>query len=617
MAGKRRMGRRRALVIAVVALLAVGLVWGLGSALAGGESASPAAGKTVLRLGWTNDPDNLNPFIGYESSSYEIWAINYELLVGFRASDMANVPGVGLATKWETSPDGKVWTFTITDKSKWQDGEPLTASDVAFTYNYVIKNKLGMFIDYMKFIDKVEAPDATTVVFSCSKPKANMLGLWIPILPEHIWSKIKPADAEKSFKNPPPIIGSGPFQTVEWKKGAFVRLVANKDYWRGAPKVDEVIYQTYQNQDTMAQDLKTGAIQSGWNVPSAQFTTLDKEPSLTGIRAVTIGFDEIGFNCADKKLYPKSTGHPVLTDPAFRSALQWAVDKDKIVAIGYNGNAAPADTIVTRDYYADVADYHWTPPAGDPSTYTFDLEKAKAALDAAGYTDSDGNGIREYKGKDIKLRLYARSESPESQNCGKLITGWFESIGLDINYQVIDDGALGDKQYNYDGNQYAPDFDMFIWGWGGDVDPNFILSILTTGSIEAWSDSVWSNAEYDKLFLEQQSTIDQQKRIEIVKQMQQIVYKDSPYIPLVYPLDLEVADTTNWTGWVRANQNKGAWWYNTQPDTYMAVQKGAAVQKTTSSNTGLIVAIVAVVIVVLAIIVLLVRRRGRRSEVEA
>src|SRR5665811_1950906 len=245
----------------------------------------------------------------------------------------------------------------------------------------------------MKFIDKVEAPDATTVVFTCSKPKANMLGLWIPILPEHIWSKIKPADAEKSFKNPPPIIGSGPFQTVEWKKGAFVRLVANKNYWRGAPKVDEVIFQTYQNQDTMAQDLKTGAIQSGWNVPSAQFSTLDSQAALTGIRAVTIGFDELGFNCADKKLYPKSTGHPVLTDPAFRSALQWAVDKAKIVAIGYNGNAAPADTIITRDYYSKAADYHWTPPAGDPNTYTFDLEKATTAPSATSSTTTTATSM--------------------------------------------------------------------------------------------------------------------------------------------------------------------------------------------------------------------------------
>ncbi len=616
MGGKRRRGHRRALVIALAALLAAGLVWGLGSALAGSSSPSPAAGKTVLRLGWTNDPDNLNPFIGYESSSYEIWAINYELLVGFRASDMANVPGVGLATKWETSPDGKVWTFTITDKSKWQDGQPLTAADVAFTYNYVIKNKIGMFIDYMSFIDKVEATSPTTVVFTCSKPKANMLGLWIPILPEHIWSKVKPADAEKSFQNAPPIIGSGPFQTVEVKKGVFVRLEANKDYWRGAPKIDEVIYQTYQNQDIMAQDLKTGAIQSGWNVPAAQFKSLDAEPNLTGIRAVTIGFDQLGFNCADKKKYPKSTGNIVLTDPAFRRALQWAVDKDKIVAIGYNGNAAPADVIITRDYYSKVADYHWTPPAGDPNTYTFDLEKAKAALDAAGYTDTNGDGIRDNKGKPIKLRLYARSESPESQKCGSLITSWFKSIGLQINYQVIDDGALGDKQYNFVGDQYAPDFDMFIWGWGGDVDPNFILSILTTNQIASWSDCAWSNPEYDKLFLQQQTQIDLQQRIATVQKMQQIVYDQSPYIPLVYPLDLEVADTTNWSGWVRANQGKGAWWYNTQPDTYMAIHRVVATKATSSSNTSLIVGGVAAVVIVLIIVVLVMRRRGRHAEVE-
>jgi len=615
MAGKRRMGHRRALLIAVVAALAVGLVWGLGSALAGSESPSPAAGKTILRLGWTNDPDSLNPFIGFESSSYEVWALNYDLLVGFRASDMANVPGAGLATAWETSPDGKVWTFTITDKAKWQDGEPLTASDVAFTFNYTIDNKMGLFVDYVNYITKVEAPDATHVVFTCSKPKANMLGLWLPILPEHIWSKIKPADAEKSFRNPPPIIGSGPFQTVEVKKGSFVRMVANKEYWKGAPKVDEVIFQTYQNQDTMAQDLKTGAIQSGWNIPAAQFQALDNEPDLESIQAVTNGYDQLNFNCADKKVYPKSTGHPALTDPAFRQALQWAIDKEKIVAIGYNGNAAPADTIITRDYYAKSADYHWTPPADQ--AYTFDLGKAKAALDAAGYTDGDGNGIREYKGKDIKLGLYSRAESPESQNCGKLITGWFEQIGLDIALQVIDDNALTEKEFAYDGVQYAPDFDMAIWGWGSDFDPNFILSIMTTGQIESWSDCIWSNAEYDKLFLEQQVTVDPQKRIELVQRMQQIVYDESPYIPLVYPLDLESANTGQWTGWVRANQNKGAWWYNTQMDSYLAVQKGAAVVETKSSNTTAIVAGAIAVIAVLAIVVLLVRRRGRRSEVEA
>ncbi len=606
--------RRRVALAAVAALLAAGLLWGLGSVLAASPSSSPGA-KTVLRLGWTNDPDNLNPFIGYESSSYEIWAINYELLVGFRAKDMANAPGVGLATDWQTSDDGKVWTFTITDKSKWQDGEPLTARDVAFTYDYVLKNDLGMFIDYLKFIDKVEVPDDTHVVFTCSKPKANMLGLWIPILPEHIWSKVSPKEVESRYKNSPPIIGSGPFQTVEWKKGEYVRLVANKDYWRGAPKVDEVIFQTYQNQDTMAQDLKTGAIQSGWNIPSAQFNALNNDPGLEAIRAVTVGFDELGFNCADQKKFPKSTGNPVLQDPAFRSALQWAIDKDKIVSIGYSNNALAADTIINRDYYSAEADYHLTPS----SPYAFDLDKARQALDQAGYPDGDGDGIREYKGKPIELRLYTRSESPEQQNCGKLMAGWFKDIGLDIDFQVIDDGALADKQYNVEGGQYAPDFDMFIWGWGGDVDPNFILSVLTTNSIQSWSDCAWSNPEYDKLFLKQQSTIDVQQRIAIVKQMQQIVYDQSPYIPLVYPLDLEAANKGKWAGWVRANENKGAWWYNTQPDTYLAVHEATTTESSSGggSGTGIIIGAIVAVAVVVVIVLLLVRRRGRRVETEA
>ncbi len=615
MSARVRSGRRRAVVALLVAFLAVGLLWGVGTAIAGDESPAPDEGKVVLRLGWTNDPDNLNPFIGYESSSYEIWAINYDLLVGFRGEDLENVPGEGLATAWEVSDDGLVWTFTVRDDVVWQDGEKFTAEDVAFTYNYVIDNEMGNFIDYMLFIDKVEAVDDTTVVFTCSKPKANMLGLWMPILPEHIWSKVDPGEAERGFRNKPPIVGTGPFQVVEWKKGEYVRMEANKDYWKGAPKVDEVIFQTYQNSDTMAQDLKAGSLASAWNIPSAQFAVLGNEPHLESIEASVAGYDELGFNCADPEVYPKSKGHPVLTDPAFRRALQWAVDKDKIVEVGYNGFATPGSTIVQADYYDPEEDYHWEPPAD--VAYTFDLERCRQELDAAGYTDNDGNGIREYKGKDIKLRLYARTESTESQNCGKLIAGWFEEVGLDIDYQVIDDGALGDKQYNYEGDDYAPDFDMFIWGWGGDVDPNFILSIMTTNSIEAWSDCMWSNEEYDRLFAEQQSTIDKQERIAIVHEMQKIVYDESPYIVLVYPKDLTAYNTRDWTGWVRSQGGKGNVWYNTQPETYLNVQPGSAETEEEGSNSGLIALIVAVVVVVLVVIVLLLRRGGGRAETEA
>ena len=112
-----------------------------------------------------------------------------------------------------------------------------------------------------------------------------------------------------------------------------------------------------------------------------------------------------------------------MQDPAFRQALQWAVDNEKIVAIAYSGEALPADTIINRDFYAKTADYQWTPPADQACT--FDLEEAKAALYAAGCTDGDGHGTREYKGKDIKLRFFAPSSSPAYPCCAKLITGWF------------------------------------------------------------------------------------------------------------------------------------------------------------------------------------------------
>ena len=141
--------------------------------------------------------------------------------------------------------------------------------------------------------------------------------------------------------------------------------------------------------------------------------------------------------------------------------------------------------------------------------------------------------------------------------------------------------------------------------------------MLTTNSIENWSDCVWSNAEYDKLFLEQQTTLDVQERIAIVKRMQQIVYDESPYIPLVYPLDLEAANKGTWAGWVRANENKGAWWYNTQPDTYVAVHPETAAAETGGgSNTGAIIGAVIAAVVVVIIVILLLRRRAGRAETE-
>ena len=599
---------KRLLPLGLSILIAVSLLWGISGAFASSSSPSPS-NKVILRVGWTQEPDSLNPFIGYETSAYEIFHLNYDLLVGFKASDLSPAPE--LATSWSHSSDGKVWTFKIRQGVKWQDGVAFTAKDVAFTYNYIIKNQLSAWASYCSFISKVTAPDDRTAVFYCSKPKANILATWVPIIPEHIWSSISPKAAENSYQNKPPIIGTGPFQTVEWKHSQYVRMVANQSYWKGAPKIDEVIFQNYQNHDTMAMDLKSGSIQAAWGLPDASFSSLAKTPGLTALAYGGRYEDELGMNCYDS---PDSLGNPVLRDPRFRQALNWAVDRDKLVQVAYSGHALPATSVIPADYYPASLDWHWQPPAG--AEYAFDLGKARAALDAAGYRDTNGDGIRDYRGKPIVLRLFVRDEAVAQQKAATLIASWFKQLGLKINYSVMSTGAMSDRIYNTKGDTFAPDYDLFMWNWGEDVDPDFILSVFTTDQINSWSDCAWSNKEYDALYQQQATTIDPQARKAVVWKMEQLLYEQSPYIVLTYPRSLEAYNSGQWTGWVRYPAGKGGVFYEADNiDSFLYVHPQTAAAVSSGGSGGVLIAvIVAAVVIAVGAIVWILRRRGARAE---
>lgn len=606
----QRTGAVRVAVVVAFACLAAGLAWGLSAAAAASTSPTPSGGpeKVILRIGWTREPDNLNPFVGVSASCYEIWHLQYDLLNGYDAATL--MPKPEFAESWSHSADGLTWTFKIRPGMTWQDGTPATARDVAFTFNYIIDNQMASFMGYTEGIEKVEAPDDTTAVFTCSRPKANMLGMWVPILPEHIWSKIDPKDAGTGYPNKPPIVGSGPFQIVEWKKGSYLRLAANPDYWAGKPKVDEVIFETYQNADTMAQDMKSGALAGAWGIPPAQVESLNGG-GVESISYITIGFDQLTLNCAPAP----ATGDPALRDPAFRKALNYAIDKQKIAAVAYSGQVSPATSMIPAGLYAADLDYHWDPGA---ATYPFDLEDAKAALDAAGYKDTNGDGIREGKdGKPIRLELLARNESIMSQQSGKFIAGWFKEIGLDIEFQVVSEAALSDKVWNTVGGKVQPDYDMFLWGWVGDADPNFLASISTSDQAGMWNQSVWSDPEYDALFARQGRELDPQKRKATIWKMQQIIYEQSPFIPLIYSRSQEAYNTRQWTGWVKSPAKDGGPFYTFQTDSYRLVHPVAATTaagESGSSALATVLWIVAAAVGAVVVVLLIKRSRGRRAE---
>jgi len=572
---------------------------------AAGKSPSPADGKVVLRLGWLNNPDSLNPFNGYEGSSFEVWAINYDLLVGY-ATDGSPAPG--LAESWEVSDDGLVWTFKIRQGMTWQDGTPITARDVAFTYNLILEKNLTAVVSYTTNIKEARVVDDYTVEMVCSSPKANMERAWIYIVPEHIWSKIK--DPEK-YQMEYPIVGSGPFQCVEWKRGSHIKMVKNPDYWGSEPAVDEIYFQYYTNADTMTQDLKSGLIDGANDVAPAQYPTFEDQPGFKAIAYNLFYWEYLGFNQYSE---PSSLGNPVLRDVKFRNALNWAVDKQKCVDVAWEGRAVVGTTMIPPDQFPADWDAHWEPPAD--VAYGFDLEKAKQLLDEAGYTDADGDGIREYKGKPIELRLWARAESISSQTMGKFITGWFQDIGLKIEFQVLDDGAISAKLYAYDAqSNYAPDYDMYIWDYWGAADPGDTLAYFTTDQIEWWNDPCWSNAEFDKLIKEQFGEMDRPARLDMIHRLQEIMYSETPEIILDYPPALQVVNTDRWEGWTPFLDG-GVWYVSYNIETYLNLKpKGAAEEGGSGASTTLLMVIVVVALVIAALVAWLVMRgRGRRAE---
>ena len=571
------------------------------------SSAAPSGGSLVVRIGQLQDPDNLNPFIGIQGLDYQIWHLNYDFLVGFDPKNLA--PRPELATSWKVSPDGKTWTFQTRQGVKWQDGVPFTAADVAFTFNYIVKNNLSNLAVYTDGITGAKATGPNTVEIYTKAPKANMLRMIVPILPEHIWSKISGKAAGASFQNKPPIIGTGPFQVVKWVSHSYVELKANPNYWGGAPHISYLYIETYQNADTMAQDLRLGNIDAAVDVPFAEFRALSTAPNIQTNKGAAWQFSELAFNCYAS---PNSKGNPVLRDQTFRQALNYAIDRNKIVATAFNGYAQPGSSLIVP-----YSPYHWQPPASD--MFTYDPAKANQMLDAAGYKKG-ADGYRTTKqGKPLTLRMMVTTDSPANVVAGKLAVQWFKDVGVKVTLSVVDPGVLTSAQYQFTGNTYTPNWDMFMWYWTQDVDPAFMVSIYTPAQSTGygWNDCLWTDPSYTKLSNEAGTTINEAQRIPLVQQAQKIFYYAAPYAIMAYPYQLEAWNTSRFTGWTKAPAADGSAIYNyNNIDTYRNLALKANVKSAGGARGGLIVAIIVAVLVVVGLLIYFLRR-GRSRAVEA
>ena len=508
------------------------------------EPPAPSSEPAVLRIGYAGSPDTLNPGTAVLSEAYLIFELVYDSMFQLQL-DGSYTPE--LAESFTVSDDGTVWTFKIRDGITFHDGEPLTAEDIAFSYNYYKANEDFPFLNvYTVYFDSVEAPDENTLVITLSEAIPNMESqlIYLYVLPEHIWSNYTEGSAPSEFENLE-MIGSGPFKMVEYKQSEFVHLAAVKDHFLYPPKIDEVVFQTFENQDALVQAVRTGQVDLITEMPNTAVPALRDAENVQVVNGppTAPSVADIIFNQVLPENCPEGdgvcSGHPALLDRNVRLALAHATDKQTIIDVVLLGLGVPGLTLIPDSLGAFYND--------QIQDRAFNIDLANQVLDDAGYLDVDGDGVREMPDgtNPLVFRLNWPSDSTSAPRMAELLSQTWEQVGVDTQPAALDPDALTSICCP------AFDFDVILWGWGSDPDPGFLLSVMLTEEIPTGnSETGYSNAEYDALYAQQATELDLQTRIDIVHRMQQLVFDDVVYIIPYYEQEVQAFRTDRFQGWL-------------------------------------------------------------------
>ena len=352
-----------------------------------------------------------------------------------------------------------------------------------------------LFTSYTENVTSVETPDAQTVVVKTKKPDARIVGgLFIFILPEHVWGKVPIKQIMANYRPEIPLVGSGPYVVTEFDSNRIVRMERNEQFRGPKPKFDEIQFIKYGSADAVERALTLGEADLVTEVQEATFDRLGKTENVKTVKSPSPSFTELSFNMCPRKICPDAKFNPAVQDLVVRQAIGYAVDRERINEIATRNTSFPGHGLLPSYYKA-----FYSEPADD---YPYDPDRAREMLDAAGYVPGDGDGGVRAKGdQTLSFDLFVRSESQVNQQAARLVKEMAAEVGVDFKVQVVSADKLTEITTRQVDGKMAPDFDTFIWGWGGDpYDPGTLLNLLTTSAIGGSSDSFYSNPEYDRLY---------------------------------------------------------------------------------------------------------------------
>jgi peptide/nickel transport system substrate-binding protein len=515
---------------------------------------TPGGSVTYATIG---APLTLNLALANDASSIDILSYLFEGLTEISWLDNQVEPS--LAQSWEHSDDGLTWTFHLRRDVTWHDGQPFTAHDVDFTYNRIIYNddipaNSRASVTFRVFDEEavewreermtVRTIDDYTLQFVLPVPFAPFLrSMTNAIYPKHI---LEPYVDDGTFDSvwdvetdPTEIIGTGPFTIETLESGNLIVLKRNPNYWltdsagNRLPYLDEVRYLVVDDFADELTKFRSGETDAH-GVLGEEFAMLDPLQETENFtlysRGPTFGSTFLTFN-----MNPGSnaeTGEPFLApeklrwfeNTRFRQAVSHAVDKAAIIRDLQHGLGYPQWAFVS-------------PAAGDfhnPNVqrYEYDIETANAILDGLGWTDRDGDGIREdYAGNNIRFTMATNAGNDLRLKVLEIVQHGLTQIGIQGDISVIEFGEIVDQLTS------SYEWESILIGFGGGSEPHFSISFWhSSESLHLWNPNqsepatTWE-ADIDSLFIRGSQELDREERARLYHEAQRIA---ADHVPVVY-----------------------------------------------------------------------------------
>ena len=495
-------------------------------------AAQPAAADPLIVL-IDNDegpitPANFNTFIGY-------------YLVGWVYDPLfARTPELGvtpaLATEYSVSADGLTWTVQLRDDVTWHDGEPFTADDVVFTYNFLVDAGRAANLTTIESIT-ASGDHEVVITLASANPfflREGLAGYFI--MPEHIWRDQEPISGELSqFQGQ---IGTGPYRLGEIVPGESYTFTANADYFRGPPTVPNLIAKIVKDRTQQFNQLRTGTAHAVLSsVPPAQVEQLAGDPAIE----LATGSDFFNY------IFYMNGSRPPFDQPEVRQAIAKAIDAQMLV-----------DTVMLgQGVELPLSWYHPEVPWSINTEREFDPAAAQALLDTAGLVDSDGDGVREFDGEPTAFEILCDTNNPVEVRSTELIAGMLADVGIGASQKCLDI----DTAVTFIWPEFVavpePDYDMAIWGWssGTQFQQGFISGLLHSdfGGI-GWANLTGvADPEMDALLADLSSSADEAAADAASQAIQERIAATLPYVALMSPGGNFAYRPEAYDGWVYMN----------------------------------------------------------------